>query len=455
MERNKMNVLIKILAVVIICLISFVGIYVQNLNTMENIVKNYKLGDELEGYREAIFEIASDTSDELKTEENYEKVKSIFEDRLKNLNVENYNISLDKKTGKIYLQIPENDDTDTIVTNIKETGKFEIKDSEDGTVLLDNSKIQNVRTAYNTTENGTVVFLEIKFDKEGTAIYKDITGNTYAKVENTTTENTTTESSETSEENDETENNNETEENENSEEENNTTEENNEQSEEVTEKKITLAISGQDITSTNFENVVENGTIDLSMNAATTDSKEISEYAKSATTIATILNNGPLPVEYSVAGNQYLKTDISINSVLYVLAFVGVVIAILLVYMILKYKVSGLLSAISYIGFIALYSLLLRYTNVVITLETIVGIVLIALINYWFNMRLLSVKLDNKKQYDNIYKDFIMKIIPVFAISVIFALIRWSMLNTIGMAIIWGVALILIYNRLVTKNIVE
>ena len=39
MKRNKLKLLIKILAIIVICLISFVGIYIQNLNTMKNVVK--------------------------------------------------------------------------------------------------------------------------------------------------------------------------------------------------------------------------------------------------------------------------------------------------------------------------------------------------------------------------------------------------------------------------------
>ena len=48
----------------------------------------------------------------------------------------------------------------------------------------------------------------------------------------------------------------------------------------------------------------------------------------------------------------------------------------------LRYKLTGVLSSIAFIGFTALYLLLVRYANVIITLEGIFGIAVILVINY-------------------------------------------------------------------------
>ena len=98
------------------------------------------------------------------------KTKEIIEKRLKKLGVEEYNISLNTKTGEIIVEIPEDDKTDTVVSNINTVGKFEITDSETGEVLLDNSNIKSSSVLYNTETNGTSVYLEIAFNKEGKKI---------------------------------------------------------------------------------------------------------------------------------------------------------------------------------------------------------------------------------------------------------------------------------------------
>ena len=453
MKRNKLKIFTKILAIIIVCLISFLGIYVQKLNKMENIVKGYTLGNDLKGYRETVFEIDAETSDDLKKVENYEKSKDLVEKRLNKYGVEDYNLSLDKKTGKMYLQITENDLTDTMVSNVKETGKFEIKDSEDGTVLLDNSKIETVRAMYNTSENGTIVYLEIKLNKEGTEILSDMSTNKYATLkeenkeenktseDNTTAENNTTEGNTTAEENTTSEK--------KSSDEKNTT------SEEKKQAKITLVLSGTEIDSTSFEKPVTDGRIDLTLSNATTDSDEIRETLNSAAIIANVIENGPLPIKYNISLNQYTLSEISNESIMKVVIAMSIILAILLVYMIVKYKAKGVYATISFVGFIALFLLLLRYTNVIISISSIVAIAVIALINYVFNMKLLEIDLSDKKKLNEKYLQFLMKIIPALGISIIFTFVKWSPLSTFGMTILWGLALIFAYNRIVTKSIVD
>ena len=451
MEKSKINVFIKILAIVIICLISFIGIYVQKQNKMENIVKEYTLGEDLKGYREVIFELSDNTSDDLKNKETYEIAKSIIEKRLSDFKIENYNISLDKKTGSIYLQIPENSETDNVVSNIKETGKIEIKDSEDNTVLLDSSKIKTVRRMYNSTENGTVVLVDIEFNSEGAEILKDISSNKYATIkEDTSTNNEETkneeekESSESKEEATEGEN--------TSEEENASSETENKEN---AQKKVVLSISGNNQNATSFDEPIENGILHLSMNNATTDSNQIEEYSKSAEIIASILRTGPIPVEYNITSNQYVLTDISSQFIKYVLIGISCVFAVLIVYMIIKHKSKGILATINFVGLLAIFLLILRYTNVVISLESIVGIALVMMLNYVFSMKMLSINLDNKKEYNRGFIDFIIKCIPIFAISVIFSFIKLSVLSTFGMTMVWGILLICAYNRLVMRNIIN
>ena len=475
MKKNKLVLAAKILAVVIICLIAFVGIYVQKLNKMENIVKDYKLGKDFEGYREITLKISdaykvldsdgnevgnTDTYDDNSissnkytkseekvnskdslTTENYEKSKKIIEKRLKAFRVNDYNISLDKSTGEIYLQIPENDDTDRIVSNITELGTIELKDSEDSSkVYLTSSNFEKAKTLYNRTSSGTVVYLELQFNKDGKNTLKNLSENDYKTLENTNNTSAGDSSSENSE-------------NSSSENSENTSSENSENTE--TQKKVTLYLSGSKVVTTSFDNAIENGLIDLSMSQASTDEKAVSDSLQSASTIANILNNGELPLTYNIDENQYVKTDITTNSVKIVFIVVAVIIAIGFIYLIIKFKLKGVLALISYIGFIALATLLLRYTNVEISLSTIVAGIILAILNYLFSFKMLKIDLQNKKEYNKTYLQLLMKLLPIYAISIIFCFISWTALSDFGMVMFWGITLIAIYNRIVTKHIVD
>jgi len=124
----------------------------------------------------------------VKTEENYNKTKQIIEKRLKSLGVQNYNISLNENTGDMNIQIPENSNTDNIVSKLNTTGKFEVIDSETNEILLNNSHIKSSSVLYNNTSTGTSVYLEIAFNKDGKNKLEEIS-KTYVKVEENNTTN--------------------------------------------------------------------------------------------------------------------------------------------------------------------------------------------------------------------------------------------------------------------------
>ena len=61
MKGNKLKLITEILAILVICLVSFLGVYKQSANRMENQVKNYEFGKDLKGYRELVFEVSDAT----------------------------------------------------------------------------------------------------------------------------------------------------------------------------------------------------------------------------------------------------------------------------------------------------------------------------------------------------------------------------------------------------------
>lgn len=517
MKGKKLKLITLILAILVICLVSFVGVYTQNMNQMQNQVKGYDLTKDLKGYRELVFEVSDATevldaegnvvgntdsysdetiesysyektdtkvnADEDLNTENYQKAKSIIETRLKSLGVEDYNLSLNTENGTIYVQIPENSSTDHVVSNILQVSNFELRDAEDSSqVFMTNDDIKNVSALYNTTETGTTVYLQIEFTKNGRDTLKEISTGEYAtKEESDTTESTDNTSNSTEEENvSESENTAETNETTDGSE-NNTTEETsnettentssdgeseestesteNDNTEEDTQKEIVLAIDENEMITTSFDTPIEDGIIDLSMNQETTDVDTITETLQSTSTIALLINSGKLPLTYRVTENNYINTDISEDMVQKVIYGIIILAIVALLFMIIKFKLKGFLAAIAYIGFVALDLLLIRYTNVSISIESIVAGVIILIINYGLIYQLLKVKETDaeqrKIQYRNQFKSAIMILVPIFIISIIFVFINLTKLNTFGMFMFWGILLSILYNYIVTKNMLD
>lgn len=464
---KKIQLVIKILAVALVVAIAFVGIYVQKQNKMENVVKDYSLGMDLEGARIIELKVSDEkkeitrdkdgkivkesdkkedgdykteeqpvNSDDVKNVDNYKKSKNIIEKRLKKLGVENYVIKLDEATGTIILEIPESDDTDHTVSNISEAGKFQIVDSEDTeNVLMDNNDIKKSSVLYNTTTSGTVVYLNIEFNKQGKEKLKNISEE-YKKIE---------ESDDSESENSDSESN---------------EEKSTEEKEEEKQKEITMKIDDNDMITTSFDETMENGSIQLSMVQASTDRSKISENIKSSSTIATILDTGNLPVVYETESNQYVATDITTDLMIKVGIVAIAIIGIAFVVLIIKYKKHGLLATIAFLGFIAVYSLLLRYTNVIITLEGIAAVGVIIVMNYIFNWRVLGKTKghsgeERAKAYKDEFVEFCIKVIPICILSIVFCFISWEPISSFGMTMFWGITLAALYNITIAKNFLK
>ena len=444
---KTIKIITIILLIVLISMIGFFGIYKQNKNQMSNIVKDYTYAMDINGARTLKLTLNSENGDDVKTAENYETAKTIIEKRLKKLDVQEYKIGVNEETGEITVQIPENTQTDEIVSNLTTVGKFEIIDSETNDVLLDNSSIKSSKVLYNTTQSGTSVYLEISFDKNGKNKLEEIS-KTYVKSENNTTENTTSEDT------------NSTEEKENNTEETNTTSENSTS----TEKKITMKIDDDEIMSTSFDETITTGKIQLSVGQASTDSSTVQGYVKQAQNVATVLDTGKLPVKYDVEKNQYVLSNISKQDLIYVAIAMAVVTIIGIIVLIVKYKTNGLLAGISYIGLSALYLIVIRYTNVTISIDSIFAIGIILILNYIFtNMLLSNIRKMNDSKVENVvgksvsetYKKFFMRIIPICVVVITFCFTNWIPMNSFGMTAFWGIAIIAIYNAIITNGLLR
>ncbi len=496
MKEKKLTKVMKVLAILAICLISFGGFYLKENNQYKNAVKDYKIASDLTGYRQLVLEVSdayvvldsngqvvgntdnlSDESiaqnsyqksenkvnkDEDMNINNYKKVKTIIEKRLNGLGVTNYNISFQEETGKIFLNIAENDETDHVVSNLLQVGKFQIRDSEDEEkIIIKGTDLKKSSAVYNTTESGTTVYLQLELNKQASKTFADITANEYKTLENATSESseTTGESETTAEVDVSNENTENSEEDQNNVNENESESEDSTDQEKETQKQIILEIDGNKMVTTSFDEPIKDGIIDLSMGQNSKDSKTISDSLKSTSTIAVILNSGEMPLTYKVTENQYVKQDVTSQTLKNIMYITIAILAVLFIVMIFKFKAKGFLGVISFVGFEALYLLLIRYTNVEISIESVVAIAIISLIAYIETMNLLKINEPDQelknKEFTNEYKSFISKIIPAGIISVVFSFMSWEAIATFGMVAFWGIVLVLIYTFLITKNVVD
>lgn len=443
-----------ILIIILICLISFAGIYVKDKNEMKNIVKDYLFSMDFKGNRQIILtpktgtekhvydkdgnlvedadenteateengyrieEVAINGEDKL-TEENYNLAKEIIEKRLAESNIIEYRIRVNRANGEIVLELPENDNTDEIISNISLAGKFEIQDSETKEVLMDNSYLKDSSVVSSTGQTGKTVALNIKFNKEGTKKLEELS-KTY--IETTGEDGNTT------------------------------------------KKQVKLVLDGEEILTTHFSETITDGNLNLTIGSSSTDASDLQTYIKQARNMASILGSGTIPIQYEITSNEFLQSNISNFEIGYAISGLIVVLTCMMLYLILRFKEEGILAAILEVGFVALLLLVVRYTNVEIALEGMTAIVLAAIFNHAFMIAILNRMKANKEgnkletAEKGITKELIQFCfigIPAAMISIVFCFSKWLSVSSFGMTIFWAILLFILYQIVFTKNMYQ
>lgn len=413
-QNNKISLKIlgRILTIIIIMLVSlgsFVGIFKLEQNAMKNIIPDYELGMDLYGARHIVAKVDDTNAEDMRTYDNYIKSKEIIEERLKFLEISDYLVRLDDATGEIDIEIPEDATTDYFAEYTGMQGKFTMTDDETSEVLLDNNSLKKASIQYGTSSAGTTVYLVIEFNKEGSSKLQEVS-KTYIK-------------STDSEGND-------------------------------TTKKVKMSIDDQTIMTTYFGEEMTDGIMQIPL-GTTTDATDIQNYLKQASNISVFLNTEPLPIKYSVDINRFEYSDITENTLKIATIVLASIFAIMLIYMIIKYKANGILGALANVGFLALLLLAIRYGKVTLTLTGIAGIAIATIIEYVITM--LVIKQYNKdtdeatvnKNVNNIMSNSAKTIAPILIMSVIFALIKWEQIASIGMVLFWAILLMIVYNAII------
>ena len=214
---KKVKILTIVLAIILVTLIAFGGIYLPTQNRMENKVKDYELGRELDSQRVIELKIKENSTDNSEensseettdsgnteetekseettstenklTEKDYENAKKIMEKRLQALGAQDYTISLDKENGIVRVELAENDNVDMYIYYLYASQKITIKDTDSKDILLNDEMIKGAKYSYTSDSKGAYqVYEEIELTKDGQAKINELL-NDYALLATDVTE---------------------------------------------------------------------------------------------------------------------------------------------------------------------------------------------------------------------------------------------------------------------------
>ena len=437
--QKKINLVIIVLAIVLVSIISFVGVYKKKQNRMINVIPNYNVGTNLDGHRKAVIEVDNSDKNNAKSKEGteqkesketeksqdekvkeYEKSLNIIKSRLSDLKVKDYTVSLDKNTGRIEMMLPEESNTDTILSGLAESGKFEVVDKITSDVLLSNNDVSKVDIVRENRGTAINLVLNITFNINGTRKFKDITKNYQNQVvENVNlngTENTTT---------------------------NNTTNAN---------KKVVIKLDNSTLLETSFTNIIDSGILSLTIGSSKSEVASLEDQYIGAKNLAALINNETLPVKYKLRTNYYIISPLNKYNINY-LVYVGIIIALIIsIALIIKYRLNGVVGTILSIGYMACLLIIIRYANVELSIEAMLGFILAFIIGTMFNIFACSefkdFNMTNKElgiARNKVFKKFVLSLIPVLIFALIACLFSLSSLFSFGTVLFWSIIVAIIY----------
>ncbi len=467
-----------LLVIVLLSVIAFAGINKQFLGVWVNIVEDYKLGMELDGYRELRFELDSSTvdtevyvdkdgnvvgkpedgtetvgttgitletdatkkdeekqnddaanaarvatgyavekrtlkenEDSVVTKENFDLTKKIIQERLETIPGYEYNIRMDDITGEMLVEVPDDENIELEKSLILTKGRIDVVDHQTGVVLLDNSDIKEVSGVTSELEDGSGVqiYMSIQANEEGTKKLAEISKKYMQTVDGQGTAST---------------------------------------------KYVTVRLDGQVLVTTYFGEEIPNGQLNVPMGEPATDEATFNEMSEQLNRLTNIINGKQLPLVYALTGDNYIASEITDEIVMIIKVVFWTAIVILSAYMIAKYKLKGFKLAVISVGYIAILSLLLRYTQITMTLNALIAFALVVVINYIFSLKILNGFNDNtltKVVYRNVSKDLYIALVPVMILAVIFTCMNGIIITSIGMVLFWGILVQALYNALVIR----
>ena len=441
---KKGNVLLKaiaILAIVLISLISFLGIHKRNLNKWENVIPKFKFSKELSQARiygfvvdDSTEEVENSDSDDQSTEnsntttsatnsteedtksttevpvndpnvltkENYKKSKRIIEERLKVYGITDTTVSVNQNNGEITVSAPFDDSSNYSIDLITRKGDVEVVDTETKEVLISKDKVTKATAFYQPTSNENAdsdknyydFGVRLTFNQEGQKKLREISRSYIASLDSEGKE---------------------------------------------TQKTITVKIDGEDKFTTWFPNDTEFTELPIKLyQYVSADDAEVWNNTYNRCKVdETVINTETLPIAYEIATGTFIESEMN-DTFIKTITIIGlVVLAIVILITIMKFKKEGILVSLIEIAYIAIHLLLIRVAGVSLAISGILTIGFMALVNYILLMSLMN----SEKVMDKIeaFGRFVIILIPFIITAVTFTLGKEINIQSIGMVAIWGI----------------
>ena len=407
MKKNLLKLLFVILVISVFCYFSIFGLKIGDKEIFKS-AKNIKTGLDISGGVSIAYQASLENAEI--TDIDLDKAKEVMRKRLEGLNIFDYYITSDYKEDRIYLEIPAKKDESVdplkAVEGLDKTAQIKFTDEKDN-VLLSGTDIKNATYSEEPTDatglpNPHVV---LEFSAEGKEKFAKATEENIGKV-------------------------------------------------------IKIMLDENELMKPGVSEKIDSNTAIITLGGTYDEKKiEAKEYAM-------LISSGSLPFNLDVINKEYIGPYIG-SKALQISIYAAIVsLALIALFMIIIYRLPGLISVISLLTYISVVMYILIVSGISITLSSIAGLILSIgmavdaniIIFERFKNELKKVQ-PIKKSFENSFKSAMAAIIDgnitTFIISMLLYLIGIGPVKGFGLILSIGVIVSLFTSLILTKYMLK
>ena len=365
----------------------------------------------------------ADNPEEVLTEDNYKISKNMIEGYLKAANISEYKIKENEKTGQIIVSVPEtkkianltsdpitDETSDTqraksVESILSTTGSFEVKDSITGKVYLTE---KNIKEAKANIYQGYGVILDIKLNDEGKKILSDVSRK-YVQEE---------------------------------------------KDGKKYEKKATVTVAGMELVKATFAEPMDEGLMQINLGNGYGKNKDvITAIYGEAKRLENALKVGKTPIKYNVEQKTSgIKENINYKNAKIILIAILAVMLILALSLVFKYGLKGLYAMLVNISFVVVLLLAIRYTDVVVTIPSLVAVVVAYILEYVILLKYLQNTKENDYEIADEVVDTLKYTFILIISSITLSFSHNILLSSFAMTLFIAIILLFTHNYIFVKN---
>lgn len=365
----------------------------------------------------------ADNPEEVLTEDNYKISKNMIEGYLKAANISEYKIKENEKTGQIIVSVPEtkkianltsdpitDEKSDTqraksVESILSTTGSFEVKDSITGKVYLTEKHIKEAKA---NIYQGYGVILDVKLNDEGKKILSDVSRK-YVQEE---------------------------------------------KDGKKYEKKATVTVAGMELVKATFAEPMDEGLMQINLGNGYGKNKDvITAIYGEAKRLENALKVGKTPIKYNVEQKTSgIKENINYKNAKIILIAILVVMLILALSLVFKYGLKGLYAMLVNISFVVVLLLAIRYTDVVVTIPSLVAVIVAYILEYVILLKYLQNTKENDYEIADEVVDTLKYTFILIISSITLSFSHNILLSSFAMTLFIAIILLFTHNYIFVKN---